>query len=235
MTETERRLKALEADRQQLQNDYDDTRDAYELEIQRNQNLQAQYEKLKADSDKKIADKDEEIDLQRATHRRQIESAQSQLEEAESRHKNDLNNLRKKHQFDLDDLRAKLESAKKAKTDAETQQKKLQQANRELMDRLTEEQHMHDATRDQLALSEKRASACRAETEETKSLYERLEKTKKSLELEYHDLEEKYSELQAACNRAIAERKKFESDAISASDELHEFKFELKSAEEKVN
>lgn len=35
-------------------------------------------------------------------------------------------------------------------------------------------------------------------------------------------------------NRALAERKKFETDAITASDELHEVKFELRNADEKI-
>ena len=42
------------------------------------------------------------------------------------------------------------------------------------------------------------------------------------------------NELQAALNRAIAERKKFEADAISASDEVHEMKAELKCYDDKV-
>ncbi|CAF0735017.1 unnamed protein product [Brachionus calyciflorus] len=234
LTESERRLKTLEADRNQLENDYEDTRDAYDLEVQRSQNLQAQYDKLKMDSDKKIAEKDEEIDLQRSTHRRQLESAQSQLQEAENRHKGDLNNQRKKHQVELEDLRAKYEGAKKAKLETENQYKKLQQSHKEVLDRLTEEQHMHDATRDQLSAAEKRASSLRAETEETKSLYERLDKTKKALEMELHDIEDKLNETQAACNRAIAEKKKYESDAISASDELHEIKYELRASDEKI-
>lgn len=61
-----------------------------------------------------------------------------------------------------------------------------------------------------------------------------MEKAKKVLELEYHDLEDKLNQVQSACNRALAERKKFETDAISASDELHEVKFELKNADERV-
>ena len=174
LSEAERRLKTLEADRLQLQNDYDDTRDAYDLEVQRNQNLQAQYDKLKVDTDKKLAEKEEEIDLLRSTNRRQLEAAQAQLEESENRHKADINNLKKKHQLDLEDLRAKCDLAKKAKIEAENQQKKLQQSNKELLDRLTEEQHMHDSTRDQLSHAEKRASTLRADMEETKSLYERV-------------------------------------------------------------
>lgn len=61
-----------------------------------------------------------------------------------------------------------------------------------------------------------------------------MDKAKKTLELEYHDLEDKLNQVQSACNRALAERKKFETDAITASDELHEVKFELRNADEKV-
>jgi len=52
--------------------------------------------------------------------------------------------------------------------------------------------------------------------------------------MEYHDLEERLNDLQSALNRALAERKKFEADAISASDEVQEIKIELKNCEEKV-
>ena len=62
----------------------------------------------------------------------------------------------------------------------------------------------------------------------------KVEKSKKALDLEFHDMEEKLNEMQAAYNKAITEKKKFEADAIAASDELHEAKYELKNAEEKV-
>jgi hypothetical protein len=124
------------------------------------------------------------------------------------------------------------------------------------MDKLVEEQNMHDSSRDQLFSAEKRASTYRAELEESKALLERvfyflfffyffnlktnefkikIEKVKKTLDLEYHDLEEKLNEVQASLNRAIAEKKKFEADAVAASDELQEVKYELRTADEKVN
>ena len=62
----------------------------------------------------------------------------------------------------------------------------------------------------------------------------KCEKSKKNLDLEYHDLEEKVNDLQASLNRVIGERKKFEADAISASDEVHELKAELKIYDDKV-
>ena len=60
------------------------------------------------------------------------------------------------------------------------------------------------------------------------------EKSRKSYDNDYHDLEDKLSEAQNAMNKAIAERKKLEADAAQASDELQELKYEVKTAEEKA-
>lgn len=60
------------------------------------------------------------------------------------------------------------------------------------------------------------------------------EKSKKNLDQEYHDLEEKLNDIQAALNRTQNERKKFETDALSLSDEVQELKTELKIYDEKV-
>ena len=110
----------------------------------------------------------------RLTNRRQTESFQSQLEDSESRHKAEIASLKKKYLAEIDDLSLKLESTKKAKTDAEANCKKLQQSNKEIMDKLTEEQNMYDLARDQLTSAEKRASVYRAELDESKSLLDRV-------------------------------------------------------------
>ena len=65
LAESDRRVKTLEADRQQLANDLDDARDLLQLEINKNTSLLAAMEKLKADTDKKILDRDNEIDALR--------------------------------------------------------------------------------------------------------------------------------------------------------------------------
>jgi hypothetical protein len=47
-------------------------------------------------------------------------------------------------------------------------------------------------------------------------------------------MEEKLNEMSSALNKAISEKKKYEADALAASDELNEAKYELKNVEEKV-
>lgn len=174
LNDIERKIKAIELDRQTLQNELDDARDLLQIETSKSQSLSAQYEKLKTDTDRKIVDKENENESLRSSTKRQLESMQSQLEDAEQRAKNDLSSLKKRFQADMDDMRERLESAKKAKIDAENQQKKLMQTNKELIDKLTEEQNSHDLTCDQLISTEKKTSAIKAELEEIKSLYERV-------------------------------------------------------------
>ena len=64
--------------------------------------------------------------------------------------------------------------------------------------------------------------------------YFKSEKSKKNLDQEYHDLEEKLNDIQATLNRTQNERKKFEADALSLSDEVQELKAELKIYDDKV-
>ncbi len=176
MNDIERKIKVVEVDRQQLQDDLDDTRDLLQLETSKSQSLQTQMDKLKADTDKKIVDKENELESLRLSSRRQIESLQSSLEDAELKNKNELNSLKKKFQGEIEDIKTKLESTKKARQEAEAQQKKLQQCNKELIDKLTEEQNLHDLTCDQLVSTEKKVSTIKAELEEMKTLYDRVNK-----------------------------------------------------------
>lgn len=205
----------MEADRQQLENDLDDAKDSLQVEIQRYTTLLANYEKLKMDTDKRIIDKDEEIDSLRQSHRRQLESMQSTIEENESRHKSEIMSIKKKYQVEIEEIRTRYEVAKKAKLDAENTIKKYQQSNKELHDKLTEEQHMHDLTREQLSASEKRASSLRAELEETKMLFDRVKKNYKFLFLCFNPKKLNYLTLFVLIFSATKQRKRLSSSFTS--------------------
>ncbi len=78
-----------------------------------------------------------------------------------------------------------------------------------------------------------KASSLRGEIEETKAHYERSEKSKKSLEVDYHEIEERFNEQQNQLLKALQDRKKFESDATMAAEELQEARIELRNGEER--
>jgi len=86
------------------------------MELNRNIVLQSQMDKLKIDLEKKLADKEDEYDMHRNAHRRQLEALQAQLEENESRIKSENNSLKKKYQAEVEEALAKYESAKKSQS-----------------------------------------------------------------------------------------------------------------------
>ncbi len=77
-------------------------------------------------------------------------------------------------------------------------------------------------------------SNLKGEIEETKAHYERSEKSKKTMEVEYQELEQRLTDQSNQLSKAIADRKKYESDLMAASEELQECRFELKSAEDRL-
>ena len=90
-------------------------------------------EKIKTDAEKKLFQKDDELDAHKIASRRQIETLQSQIEDNELRHKNDLGSIKKKLQVELDEVLYKSEQTTKAKVEAESQLKKAQLVNKVIL------------------------------------------------------------------------------------------------------
>jgi chromosome segregation ATPase len=152
----DRLRKQLEADKLSLGSTIEEYRDQLQIEISKYNSLSGSVEKLRNDLEKKLADKEQELDLLRSSHRRQLDQMQSQLEELELRYKTDLNRLKSKFQAELDEIRLRYESLKKVKAELENHLKKLQVGIKEAQDRLNEEQALHETTRDLLNAAEKR-------------------------------------------------------------------------------
>lgn len=74
----------------------------------------------------------------------------------------------------------------------------------------------------------------RGELDETKAHYERSEKTKKAMEVDYQELEQRLSDQSNQLSKSVADRKKCEADLMAASEELQECRFELKNAEDRL-
>jgi predicted nucleic acid-binding Zn-ribbon protein len=148
--------KQLEAEKLSLLSTIDEYRESLQIEISKYNSLSSSVEKLRNDLEKKIAEKEEELEALRSSHRRQIEQLQSQLEELEVRYKTDLNRMKSKFQAELDEIRLRYESLKKIKAELENHLKKLQVGLKEAQDRLIEEQTLHETTRDLLNAAEKR-------------------------------------------------------------------------------
>ncbi len=171
IVEMDRIRKQLEAEKLSLGSTIEDYREQLQIEISKYNSLSGSVERMRNDLEKKIAEKEEELELLRSGHRRQIEQLQAQLEELEVRYKTDINRLKSKFQAELDEIRLRYESLKKVKAELENHLKKLQVGIKEAQDRLIEEQTLHDTTRDLLNAAEKRNGQNLIFIEITKSFF----------------------------------------------------------------
>lgn len=156
MVEMDRFRKQLEAEKLSLGSTIEEYREQIQIEVTKYNNLAATIERLRSDLEKKLVEKDEELDALRASHRRQTEQLQTQLEELEVKYKTDVNRLKSKYQTELDDLRNRCESLKRIKAELEVHLKKLQAALKDAQDHLIEEQTLHETTKEMLNAAEKR-------------------------------------------------------------------------------
>lgn len=172
LVEMDRLRKQLEAEKLSLHSTIEEYREQVQIEVAKYNNLVGTVERLRMDLEKKLAEKEDELEALRISHRRQTEQLQSQLEELETRYKNDLSRLKSKYQTEIEELHIRCESLKKIKNELENHLKKLQAALKEAQDRLMEEQTLHETTRDLLNTAEKRNGEDFPRKEKKKSLFE---------------------------------------------------------------
>ncbi|CAF3476427.1 unnamed protein product [Rotaria sp. Silwood1] len=234
LVDMDRIRKQLEAEKLSLGSTIEEYREQLHIEITKYNVLNASIDKLRSDLEKKIAEKEEELDILRSSQRKQLEQMQAQMEEIEIRYKTEVSRIKSKLQNEIDELRLRYDSLKKIKSEMENHLKKLQVNIKEAQDRLIEEQTAHAATRELLSTSEKRFGLIRVEIEELRVLLDRSEKARKTTELELHDSEQRLTEATSLANRAIAERRKYEADAMQYQGEILDVRQELKIVDERA-
>uniref|UniRef100_A0A8C9UU97 Myosin-7B n=1 Tax=Spermophilus dauricus TaxID=99837 RepID=A0A8C9UU97_SPEDA len=101
--ELEKAKKALEGEKSELQAALEEAEGALELEETKTLRIQLELSQVKAEVDRKLAEKDEECTNLRRNHQRAVESLQASLD-AETRARNEALRLKKKMEGDLNDL-----------------------------------------------------------------------------------------------------------------------------------
>lgn len=87
--------------------------------------MQMEFNQLKAEIDRKLAEKDEEMDQMKRNHQRVMESIQTTLD-AEVRSRNDALRVKKKMESDLNDMEIQLSHANRQAAEAQKQLRNIQ-------------------------------------------------------------------------------------------------------------
>ncbi|KAE8587061.1 hypothetical protein XENTR_v10021854 [Xenopus tropicalis] len=233
VVELEKAKKQVEQEKNDLQAALEEAEGSLEHEEAKILRIQLELNQVKSEVDRKIAEKDEEIEQLKRNSQRSIDTMQSTLD-SEIRSRNDALRLKKKMEGDLNELEIQLGHANRQASEAQKQLRNVQGQFKETQLQLDEAIRAQEDLKEQVAVTERRNNLFQAEIEENRAGLEQTERSRKIAEQELLDASERLQLLHSQNTSLINSKKKLESDICQLQNEAEEAVQEARNAEEKA-
>uniref|UniRef100_A0A669B0V1 Myosin heavy chain 7 n=1 Tax=Oreochromis niloticus TaxID=8128 RepID=A0A669B0V1_ORENI len=224
--ELEKLRKQLEQEKSEIQSALEEAEASLEHEEGKILRAQLEFNQIKADIERKLAEKDEEMEQCKRNLQRTIDTLQSSLE-AECRSRNEALRLKKKMEGDLNEMEIQLSQANRQAAEAQKQLKDCQI-------QLDDSVRANDDLKENIAIVERRNNLLQAELEELRAALEQTERSRRLAEQELLDVSERVQLLHSQNTSLINQKKKLEADASQLQTEVEESVQECRNAEEKA-
>ncbi|KAL7985470.1 hypothetical protein Chor_004040 [Crotalus horridus] len=231
--ELEKLKKGLETEKNDIQAALEEAEGALEHEESKTLRIQLELSQIKADVDRKLAEKDEEFENLRRNHQRAMDSMQASLD-AEAKARNEAVRLRKKMEGDLNEMEIQLSHANRQAAESQKLVRQLQSQLKDLQIELDDTLRYNDDLKEQAGALERRNNLLLAEVEELRASLEQAERGRKLAEQELIDATERVNLLHTQNTSLINQKKKMETDISQLSTEVEEAVQECRNAEEKA-
>ncbi|XP_069056509.1 myosin-1B-like [Pleurodeles waltl] len=231
--ELEKSKKQLEQEKSDLHSALEEAEASLEHEEAKILRVQMELNQVKSDIDRKLAEKDEEIDQIKRNSQRAMESLQSTLD-SEIRSRNDALRLKKKMEGDLNEMEIQLGHANRQAAEAQKQLRNVQGQFKDAQIHLDDALRSNEDLKEQVAMVERRSNLMAAEIEEMRAALEQTERGRKVAEQELIDVTERVQLLHSQNTSLINTKKKMESDNAQLQSEVEEAIQEARNAEEKA-
>nr|XP_006014615.2 PREDICTED: myosin heavy chain, skeletal muscle-like [Latimeria chalumnae] len=152
--------------------------------------VQLELNQVKGEVDRKIAEKDEEMEQMKRNNIRVVESMQSTLD-AEVRSRNDALRVKKKMEGDLNEMEIQLSHSNRQAAEAQKQLRNTQGILKDAQLHLDDAVRGQEDLKEQLAMVERRNNLQQAEIEEMRAALEQTERGRKVAEQELLDVGER--------------------------------------------
>ncbi|XP_053564558.1 myosin-4-like [Bombina bombina] len=195
--------------------------------------IQLELSQVISEVDRKIAEKDEEIDQLKRNSQRMIDSLNGTLE-SEIRSKNDALRAKKKMEGDINEMEIQLSHANRQLAESQKQVKNIQAQLKDVQLQIDELAHANDDLKEQVGLAERRNLLQQTEIEELRASLEQTDRARKVAEQELLDASERVQLLHTQNTGLINAKKKLESDVTQLQSEAEDAVQELRNAEEKA-
>uniref|UniRef100_A0A3Q2XCM9 Myosin heavy chain 16 n=1 Tax=Hippocampus comes TaxID=109280 RepID=A0A3Q2XCM9_HIPCM len=220
--ELQKAKKKIEMEKEELQASLEESEAALEAEETKLLRLQLELSQTKSDLERRLQEKEEEIDAAKS-HQRALESLQATLD-VEIKGRMEGAKLKKKLEADVAEMELQVDLLTKSNTEFTKSSKKTQQ---QIKAQLEEEVRAREEHKDEMAALERRCALLVSDGEETRSALENTERVRKALEVELQDANEKYFQ------SVLSGRRKLEVDIQALQHEHDELQGELRGSIDK--
>uniref|UniRef100_A0A3B4VMY1 Myosin-7B-like n=1 Tax=Seriola dumerili TaxID=41447 RepID=A0A3B4VMY1_SERDU len=224
--ELERMKKILDVEKSDIRAALEEAEGTLEHEESKTLKFQMELQQIRTEIERKIAERDEEIDNLRRSHQRSLETLQASLE-AEVRSRSEAVRLRKKMESDLNEMEVQLGHANKQAAES-------QRVIRHLQTQLEDKVQLTNQLREQIVLLERRCSLMTAEEQELRGILEQTDHARKMAEHELVEVAERVNLLTTQNSGLVNQKRKMEADLSLLTGEVDEAMQESRSAEEKA-
>uniref|UniRef100_A0A3Q1EAS7 Slow myosin heavy chain 1 n=1 Tax=Acanthochromis polyacanthus TaxID=80966 RepID=A0A3Q1EAS7_9TELE len=231
--ELEKVRKQLEQEKAEIQTALEEAEGSLEHEESKILRAQLEYNQVKADIERKLAEKDEEMEQAKRNHQRVVDTLQSSLE-AETRSRNEALRLKKKMEGDLNEMEIQLSQANRQAAEAQKQLKGVHAHLKDSQLQLDEAVRASEDLKENIAIVDRRNNLLQAELDELRSVVEQTERGRKLAEQELLDVSERVQLLHSQNTSLLNQKKKLEGDTSQLQNEVEEAVQECRNAEEKA-
>merc|ERR1719356_2033737 len=231
--EIEKQRKKLESEKMELEGALGDAETALEAEENKFLRMSLEINQVRADIEKRLQEKDEEFESTRRNHTKAMEQMQFAIEQ-ESKSKAEAVRIKKKLELDIGELDSALDHANLTNAELQKNIKLYQDRIREKTLQLETEQRAKDAAKDYLLSAERRAHSAQNALEETRTMLEQADRTRKQSEQDLCDTNEQLADVSCQNQGLNSAKRKLESDLADLKNEADEANTEARSAEDRA-
>ncbi|XP_067329945.1 myosin-7-like isoform X1 [Channa argus] len=231
--ELEKIRKQLEQEKFEIQTALEEAEASLEHEEGKILRAQLEFSQVKADIERKLSEKEEEMEQAKRNHQRVVDTLQSSLE-AELRSRNEALRLKKKMEGDLNEMEIQLSQANRQAAEAQKQLKAIHAHLKDTQLHLDDSLRVNDDMKENMAIIERRNNLLQAELDELRAALEQTERSRKLAEQELLDVSERVQLLHSQNTSLLNQKKKLETDMSQIQTEVEEAVQECRNAEDKA-
>ncbi|CAK1554593.1 unnamed protein product [Leptosia nina] len=240
VTELTRRLHELEIELRRLENEREELTAAYKeaeagrkAEEQRAMRLASELGQFRHEAERRLQEKDEEIESIRKQTSIEIEQLNARVVEAETKLKTEVTRIKKKLQIQITELELSLDVANKTNIDLQKTIKKQSLQLTEIQTHYDEIQRQLQVTLDQYGVAQRRIQSLTGEVEEIRGNYEQALRAKRTVEQSFEEAQTRINELTVINVNLSSSKAKIEQELAVVAADYDEITKELRVADER--